>query len=170
MGGGAFIALLEGDEIADHHIRIIPELPGNAMVSWRCWESTGVENPAFHFRLGDGSRLVGGCCVGGGVFLSAASARNRSFMLKGVFYVCSAIANPPPRCRLRSFWTGFRCLLFPGVFNAWEFSDVRGLEVTHTMWGCLSGGLWGCTVCSGRCWEACTQQSAVFFQVRICTI
>ena len=81
-----------------------------------CWESTGVENPAFYFRLGDGSRLVGGCCVGGGVFLSAASARNRSFMLTGVFYVCSAIANPPPRCPLRAFWTGFR-FTFPGGFR-----------------------------------------------------
>ena len=52
MGGLAFIASLEGDEIVDHHISIITTafLVWYVLNSGRCWESAGVENSDFPFQ------------------------------------------------------------------------------------------------------------------------
>ena len=96
IGGWAFMASLHREEIVAHHNSIINRAVLVCSVRGGPGSLLGLKIQFLHFRLGDGSRSVGSCCVGGGVFLRAAFARHRSATLPDMFAVCSALASPPP--------------------------------------------------------------------------
>ena len=110
------LSAVMGDwDSVDHHIIII----ARAVLVFFCVRGGAgslleLKIRLFHFRIGDGSRVVGGCCVGGGVFLTAASARHRSVVFPGVISVCSALASPPPGAVCAHFGQGMVWADIPG--------------------------------------------------------
>ena len=98
--------------------------------------------------------MVGGCYVGGGVFLRAVYARHRSVVLPGVFSVCSALASAPPpvlfalilgRVPHYAFHRVRQCVgiqRLPGPGGAAHRGMVlEGAVELHSVFGAVLGGL-----------------------------
>ena len=133
----------------------------------------GVDNSLFPFEAW---RRI----AGGGWLLRRRGGSSWERLLRAIDPLCSSVffcarcspahpsrrsvgslAPPPVLCAL-ILGRGSLCV------SAWECSGFRDLELPHTVeW--FSGKACGCTLCSGRCWVACIQHSAVCSQVRICS-
>ena len=155
LGGWAFITSVEGDGIVQHHMSILTRAflvcsEFRAALAVCCCRKSRF----ILFRLGDESRVEGGCSVGGGVFLRAASARHRSVVPPGLFSVCSSLASPPSPVLFAPILGRVPLFAFPGVRQCVGIQRLpgpvsaahRGLPLGGTVWvhyalGALLGGL-----------------------------